>query len=281
MFSSRNTIVLLVVVLVSISLTACAGGNPALVNNTNPTTTPNIVPTNEPAVQSTPAPQATAAHVPTVINVDDIAVIRATTRTVSEFLSELDENFNLYWYADISGAWGSREATAGYSIQGPALFWTDLFDNALTAGTTRIRTQGGWGVYHVAAGSSFTVPHNNGGGRWIRLSANLSGSIACLSDFAYVVGGETTNAVEAVTFMDEHTNASTSYTHNSVIVPANTVAVVWADWHGNPPSGFFPLTPTSTEGGYGVWVTVTDTNVFRFNMPEGGGGTTFLENCSF
>lgn len=270
---------ILAVLLLVVALAACA---PAPTNYTNDgDTSSNQVSTAtyEPAVQPTAiASQATATHIPSVIDVNEIVAIRAVTRTVSEFLSELNENFDQHWFSEVSGAWGSREATAGYTVQGPSLFWTDLYDNPLSAGTTRIRTQGGWGIYHVAAGSSYRIPHNNGGGRWIQLNANLPGATACLSDFAYVVGGEATTVLASVTFMDDNTNASTQYTHGSVTIPNNNVAIVWTDWHGDPPATFFPLTPYSTEGGWGVWVSVTPQ---MFQMPQGGGGVTFLENCSF
>lgn len=270
---NKFTVLLFVIGLVMLS--ACASAPNSYTDNlppVAPTTESTAAPTNSPTQQAPTQP----ARVPTPINVDEIVAIRATTRTVSEMLSELDENFNDHWYQEVSGAWGSREATAGYIIVGPALFWTDLFDNSLTSGTTRVRTQGGWGIYHIAPDATFRIPSNNGGGRWIKLSARLSGTLACLSDFSHVVAGEAKNALESVTFMDAHTNASTSYTHGSVTVPNNSVMVVWADWHGDPPATFFPLTTYSTEGGYGVWVTTTSQT---FQMPQGGGGTTILENC--
>jgi hypothetical protein len=138
-------------------------------NNTEPTPV---------AIASTATPNAvntTVATQPPIILVtnspsDGISqcalqgMINATS-SVADLIVSLDNYYGIQAIA--GGDWSSP----GFVISGPAVFWTDLFENGnnLPSNVSRIRTQGNWGAFLLQSGGNFTIASPNGGGRYLRL----------------------------------------------------------------------------------------------------------------
>lgn len=83
----------------------------------------------------------------------------SASNDVSSLISQLDRDFRL--------SEGGQWSQPGYTVPESSVFWTDLFQNKLPEGVTKIRTQGGWGVYKTSV--DYVIPADNGGGRFMRL----------------------------------------------------------------------------------------------------------------
>jgi hypothetical protein len=107
------------------------------------------------------------------ITADEAATMIGNTDTVSELITQLNKAWEINPEV-VGGAWTEEQAIAGYTVPAGSIFWTDLYENvnALPAGVTVIRTDGGWGVFKTTV--AYRVPLPNGGGRYASIDGRMT-----------------------------------------------------------------------------------------------------------
>lgn len=102
------------------------------------------------------------------ITEQELAQLIAQNEDTGDLIQALD----IYWGNDPSkgGDWGPE----GITIEGPAVFWTDIFNDvySLPQGVSTVKVQGGWGVYRIETGIEYIVPSSSVGGRYLNISTN-------------------------------------------------------------------------------------------------------------
>lgn len=131
----------------------CGEGNVAHANGNDITCKSDSQPTVADEASSTKASVVVPSSCRPQTWVDN--AVSATTDTAA-LIAVVDRDFEL---AD-----GGQWSEPGFVVPAGSIFWTDLFQNKLPDGVTKIRTQGGWGVYKTNI--DYVIPQDNGGGRF-------------------------------------------------------------------------------------------------------------------
>ncbi len=170
---------------------------------------------------------------------------------VGALLSALDtEVDNGDWIANgLAGGWNAPGAT----VNGPALFWTDLRlaeGESLPAGVVPVLTEGFWGVYRVGDGYTYNMPNSSPGGRWLKLAENAAAAPAApaVSDCLTTTDAQTiqNESDPVVAFNSVYENRGYQFggaENANMAVPANSLVLTGGGVHISTSAETF------TEGG--------------------------------
>ena len=116
----------------------------------------------QPAPTQAPEEEVVAPSAVDVLYVNEAV---ADTADTASLIAVLDRDFPGFYDQGSGNQWSEP----GFTVPAGSVFYTDFLNAGIPQGVTVIRNQGNWGVYYTP--NDLLIPAENGGGRYIRVSA--------------------------------------------------------------------------------------------------------------